>query len=88
MSRKLKVEIFGYNRGGPIVMTATNSATAAFVLREAEAAGFAFASNGIEMVTRAPPGISRESLHTFERAIFDHRIEIMALIVDTYPACR
>ena len=34
----------------------TNSATAAFVLREAEAAGFAFASNGVEMVTRAPPG--------------------------------
>ena len=65
----------------------TVSATAAFVLREAEAAGFTFASNGVEMVTRAPPGISRESLHTFERAIFDHRIEIMALIVDTYPAC-
>ena len=57
-----------------MVMTATNSATAAFVLREAEAAGFAFAGDmAVDGDERAPPGISRESLHTFERAIFDHR---------------
>ena len=67
-------------------MTATSSATAAFVLREAEAAGYAFASNGIELVTKEPTGIPRES-RTFDRAIYEHRIEIMALIVDTYPVC-
>jgi hypothetical protein len=68
-------------------MTATSSATAAFVLREAEAAGYAFASNGIELVTKEPTGIPRESRRTFDRAIYEHRIEIMALIVDTYPVC-
>jgi hypothetical protein len=69
-------------------MTDTNSATAAFVLKEAEAAGYAFASNGIELVTKEPAGIPRESRRSFDRAIFEHRIAIMALIVDTYPACR
>jgi hypothetical protein len=68
-------------------MTASNSATAAFVLREAEAVGYAFASNGIELVTKEPTGIPRESRRTFDRAIYEHRIEIMALIVDTYPVC-
>jgi hypothetical protein len=38
-------------------MTATDIATAAFVLKEAEAAGYAFASNGIELVTKEPTGI-------------------------------
>ena len=50
-----EVEIFETTERN-FVMTATDSATAAFVLREAEAAGYAFASNGIELVTKTPSG--------------------------------
>jgi hypothetical protein len=64
-------------------MTATDIATAAFVLKEAEAAGYAFASNGIELVTKEPTSIPRESRRTDR--VFISTASDQALIVDTYP---
>ena len=62
-------------------MKASTKATAAFILREAEAIGYAFATNSRELVIKEPNNVSCEVRCGFSRAIAEYRIEIMTLIL-------
>jgi hypothetical protein len=54
---------------------------AAFVLREAAAAGLKIGTDGTELVLVAPLSMPRESRLCFEQALFEHQRDVIALIM-------
>jgi hypothetical protein len=59
---------------------------AAFVLHAAAEAGIRLGTNGEDLLVSPPRAMPKESWHSFERAIFEHRDAIIQLIMEEQRA--
>ena len=54
---------------------------AAFILREATKLGLSIGTDGCDLIIAPPRGMPRESYYSFQRAIIEHRDEIIDQII-------
>ena len=62
-------------------------AAARFILDEAKACGMHIGTDGDDLLIAPPRGMPRESYFSFQRAIIEHRAEVIDTIMADKGAC-